>query len=291
MVCALGYSLASNGTCVFCSGCRTCFADFPTTCLSCFLPDVFNPTTNKCESPKCAESLCISCHLNGTCKKCFEGYSAVNSQCVKCQDGCPSCNKPDTCDTQISQCKLGFILLNHKSKGTDFSCLECATGCLSCSKTDISNCTSCNDGFFGSLNSETNVYRCQSCMENCRSCSAASTCDKCFAGYTTNSAKTKCIERCDSSCLTCSETNKTQCFSCYAGSFLQNSQCIPDLSCNPSKTCTACADGYALVNGECLKCTYSDEKCQGCSALALNVCTKCKLGSYMNANKECLKCQ
>lgn len=87
-VCSLGYSLADNGTCIFCEDCRTCQPDHPEVCLSCFSPLVHNKTTNKCDKPACTEAFCLDCDSSGVCKKCWKGYSVYNNTCVKCQDGC-----------------------------------------------------------------------------------------------------------------------------------------------------------------------------------------------------------
>lgn len=230
-------------------GCRTCSPDQPEVCLSCFNPEVLNTATNKCEKPKCTEQYCLSCNTDGACQQCFEGYSVYNSACVKCQDGCPSCTSgADKCDVTISTCKAGYVYSPHVSRSVNYTCAECATGCISCSVTDISNCTSCNEGFYASLNSETNVLRCNICMENCRSCTSGTTCTTCLSGYRLNSDSTKCIERCDSNCLTCKDANKTVCLSCYAGNTLSSGKCVADLSCNDDQSCTACSDGYALVS-------------------------------------------
>lgn len=82
--------------------------------------------------------------------------------------------------------------------------------------------------------------RCSICMENCRSCSNETSCDRCLTGYRLNSGSTKCIEACDSNCLTCKDSNKSECVTCYAGSSLQNGRCVADLSCNTAKNCTSC---------------------------------------------------
>ncbi len=173
---------------------------------------------------------------------------------MKCQVGCPSCVNagPGSCDLTVSGCKLGFVYNPHTSKNVNYTCAECATGCTSCSTTDISNCTSCNEGFYPLLESETNVLRCSICMQNCRSCSNSTKCDQCVAGYRLSQDSTGCIEKCDSNCLTCSDNDMTVCTSCYAGNTLVGTECVVNLACNTNKNCTVCGDGYALQNGECL---------------------------------------
>lgn len=66
---------------------------------------------------------------------------------------------------------------------------------------------------------------------------------------------------------------------------------MPDLTCNATKTCTACGDNYVLSNSLCLECTTTDTNCIGCSATNLRACTKCKYGYYLNgASRRCVKC-
>lgn len=200
-------------------GCRTCFADTPGVCLDCFKPYVLNETTLKCDKAKCSEAHCLSCDKSGNCLECANGYSIYNKACAKCQEGCPSCTQggANTCDNSITTCKAGFVFQNSKSRGARYLCVECATGCTSCSASDLSNCTSCNEGFFGVLNSD-NVNKCTTCMVNCKLCSNGTTCLRCDSGYRLNSDKTKCLQNCNDNCLTCSETNITSCLTCYAGS-------------------------------------------------------------------------
>ena len=51
-----------------------------------------------------------------------------------------------------------------------------------------------------------------------------------------------------------------------------------------------CGDGYALQNGECLQCNYTDENCEGCEASDLNACFKCIFGSFLSADRQCVQC-
>jgi hypothetical protein len=127
-------------------------------------------------------------------------------------------------------------------------------------------------------------------MQNCRSCSNSTKCDQCVAGYRLSEDSTGCIEKCDSNCLTCSDNDMTVCTSCYAGNNLERTECVVNLACNTDKNCTVCGDGYALQNGECLQCKYTDENCEGCEASDLNACFKCRFGFFLNADRQCVQC-
>lgn len=146
---------------------------------------------------------------------------------------------------------------------------------MGCSIADITDCTKCNEGFFGIKDATTGALRCSPCMSNCRSCQNLTICDRCVSGFKLNSNSTKCVENCDDSCQTCADNDKFYCLTCYAGSDPSGGKCIANLSCNAAKSCKTCGDGYALQDGVCVQCTYTDEKCIACSSMALSTCLKC----------------
>jgi hypothetical protein len=289
-ICSLGYALATNGTCVFCAGCRSCHPDKPEVCYGCFKPQVIDSATNKCVDPFCADTNCESCLLGGICESCFKGYSMHNGLCVKCPEGCETCkNSPTECDKGV--CQLGFVFFQDPTISTKYFCVECATGCMSCNLADLTDCTQCNEGFYGLRDSDTNALTCAACMSFCRACTSGNTCDRCQTGYKLNADKTKCVENCDDSCKTCSDDDKNFCTGCYSGSNLSDGKCVADLSCNAAKTCTTCGDGYALKTGECLQCTYTDRNCMGCGSSDLTACLKCVTGFYLSPTRACVKCK
>lgn len=77
------------------------------------------------------------------------------------------------------------------------------------------------------------------------------------------------------------------CTSCLAGyQFIQSSSsCTAISTCTGG--CTVCPLNYILSNSQCLQCGTTS--CARCAATALNTCTACYAGSYLNAG-ACSAC-
>jgi len=102
---------------------------------------------------------------------------------------------------------------------------------------------------------------------------------------------TSCTLKCSDNCLTCDQSDATKCLTCFQGGQLDTTtnKCIADPTCNQTAICTFCNQGSILQNGYCYECTYTDEKCTGCLASALDTCNDCELG-YFLLNNVCTIC-
>jgi proprotein convertase subtilisin/kexin type 5 len=86
--------------------------------------------------------------------------------------------------------------------------------------------------------------------------SSAGVCNKCFGGYTLNTA---------------------------------SNTCDPSLTCNTGSTCTVCPRGYTLASGVCTACTLP-ANCVACSSTSSTTCIKCSTGFYLDASNVCQTC-
>ena len=78
----------------------------------------------------------------------------------------------------------------------------------------------------------TNVYSCESCLANCKTCADNKTCDACYSTYYFNNATKKC-ENC---------TTLSHC-----------------ADCTSITNCTKCASNEFYVSaGKCVSCTTAD---------------------------------
>ena len=126
---------------------------------------------------------------------------------------------------------------------------------------------------------------CQACSSFCLTCTNLG-CNQCQVGYTLTSTFT-CQPNCKSPCATCSASNTRSCTSCLAGYTYNPST----FSCNPISNCAGgcvvCPFNYVLSNQQCLQC--GNTSCARCSASALNTCTACYDGYYVNQG-SCSAC-
>ena len=111
-------------------------------------------------------------------------------------------------------------------------------------------------------------------------------------------------DKCNTSCLTC-EVSFSNCSSCNAGSFFNESSCFlcdkMCLNCNGTtkNDCLTCSDSYIFQNSTCLQknctsneywdqnilaCRKCDNSCNVCNGSKVNNCLSCAIGLtlYMN---------
>ncbi len=210
-----------------------------------------NHTCNSCSG---AISNCAECNNPNTCLACQPGYDLVNGKC------------------ELHDCGQGQYL-----NMDDGQCYSCSNGCKSC--TDEDSCTACevaynldsgyciaktcSEGLY--LNSATG--ECLSCPSTCTACSTVmssaetSQCTKCAEGYALDSSTGECRP------LNCSDSE-----------YVKGNECLPCsgalsncLTCSGANTCTTCANGYTLKNGQC-------------------VGIDCAAGSYLNTSKNPASC-
>jgi hypothetical protein len=197
---------------------------------------------------------------------------------------------------------------------TAYSCLTCVTGYYLYNATCGPTCPS---GYIG-LN-----RLCAPCINNCLTCSGSTAiCNSCQPNfYLYNATSPTCVNPCPApllmnpntmTCTGCSAqcascaTYATQCLSCPAGSFLQNTSCLS--SCNigyyPQATvctpcpaictaclsallCTQCAANYYLYVSSCVAtcpATHPIVNVNGaCSACTNLYCVSCNATNYCAA--------
>lgn len=92
-------------------------------------------------------------------------------------------------------------------------------------------------------------------------------------------------------CQTCSETNSSQCITCFSGSTLVSNTCTQELSCNADNSCRNCGQGnnYVLVGGTCIECP-SIPNCSQCRPTNTQSCSLCQSGYYVNEAGTCSAC-
>eukprot|EP00013_Stygamoeba_regulata_P002875 CAMPEP_0177631972 /NCGR_PEP_ID=MMETSP0447-20121125/2036_1 /TAXON_ID=0 /ORGANISM="Stygamoeba regulata, Strain BSH-02190019" /LENGTH=3482 /DNA_ID=CAMNT_0019133495 /DNA_START=30 /DNA_END=10479 /DNA_ORIENTATION=- len=100
---------------------------------------------------------------------------------------------------------------------------------------------------------------------------------------------TNTCKKCDTSCFRCSGDSKT-CTECARGKYLLNGECkycsMPCQECTSPTTCTSCLPGNALESGVCTPC---DKSCALCAVDSATTCTACKKGSYLSGT-SCMPC-
>ena len=79
------------------------------------------------------------------------------------------------------------------------------------------NCTTCNSGYYASINTGNNVYSCVPCGVNCQKCTTNTQCTTCNSGYFANNGA---CGSCPSNCTTCS--NSTSCTNCNGTYLVMN---------------------------------------------------------------------
>lgn len=245
-----------------------------------------------------------------------------------CHSSCKTCyaiNDP----TQCLSCYPGDFLNSETNSG---KCEKCDSSCKTCSKT-AKSCDSCNNGTFllktvnSCLNSCPNKFFedadnniCRDCNDSCELCTSSG-CTKCveyyylleppgpticstdcLAGTYKNDEIRECSD-CDASCKTCYK-EKTNCQTCYNGTYLQS---------NSNKTTNSCLNSCPthtfkdITNNVCQNC---DAFCEECENQERNGCIKCSSpyflltppgssicsmqcadGTYKNESvNECSKC-
>ena len=144
----------------------------------------------------------------------------------------------------------------------NFSIDKCdLTHCLTCSGPTLSDCLSCNPGFFLQT-------------------SPPSTCESlCPDGFYSDPNTNTC-PACKGSCKTCSGPLSTNCISCTGTSLLV---------VGSSFTCTTCPDDTWL-NIATNMCQSCDPNCKTCSAGNANDCNSCAETKYFINNQCWTKC-
>ncbi|KAL4506089.1 hypothetical protein ABPG72_013850 [Tetrahymena utriculariae] len=253
------FCLEGCQTCLNSNQCSKCmvpyYLDYSQKCvLTC--PDTYSPDQI---SGKC---VCIGGQTETSQNKCQcqDGYSFINSVCVKCPDNCQACSSTTACTV----CKNPFLLVFNKN--CDDKCPDtyeidqnhsaCVCGL---NKTEINNSCICNQGFI----LEGNV--CNPCPQNCSICSSTTQCTTCDNNYYLDYKS-----QCGTECPPTYQKDSKVC-SCLGGS-----------TESPQKQCI-CGNTQVLENGNCENCSTD---CLECSSTTS--CTKCSDSTFLNFDNTCI---
>ena len=176
--------------------------------------------------------------------------------------------------------------------------MECVGSCLECDPDNVASCQSCDTGYY--LSTIYGVDKCSPCMDNCKECTLGNTCDVCKRGYFFDDSLGQCVRNCEYPCSSCvsaslAEESGQECLGCFAGYSLNGYECVADISCTETASCTACPNGYVLdaENSICIRCETDSSNCAKCKSVdELDVCRKCVSGYSLNtATGECVRCE
>ncbi|ELP87571.1 hypothetical protein EIN_215490 [Entamoeba invadens IP1] len=295
-----------NNTCIDCIAKNpNCLKTDKDDCRECSVcRDGYKLTTdNKCEVvPNCAVV-----NSDGSCTMCIDGFYLENSECKRGNiDECMIYKNSEAC----SKCNSGKTVLNGKCQYVPFcylfnkdktKCIICVNGyglnntdCVPCLN---SNCTSCNADYTKCSGCVDGMYPdengvCTSCIENCKSCSDATSCDVCMSGFY-RTADGKCevnnVENCEEA-----ETQST-CSKCkikfYLNTDAAKCESCTDNTCESFTTeesCGQCGNCKSIRLGSSFKCIVNDN----CYSYDndRSICVECLQGYYLTKDYTCEKC-
>ncbi len=319
--CNIGHYLnqaTSTFTCDKCiENCRFC--NESAKCLSCFPGFKVDGTSKTCKACSNYHDNCSECTPT-QCIKCRDGYwidTAASNVCKTCISAIPKCMSCSN-DTTCIQCAIGYF---HTGAAASASCSACAAGCQEC--ISASNCTNCfptfwknglvcepcksncfecssdvlcNSCVMGHFLDVSTCKSCQSVLAHCSACTDLLTCIACMPKSYLDSADSKCKLCSLANCLTC---NKTVCFSCEVGFYLDTTV-TPNVcakcsqfcqECTSLAVCTSCIDGYFFDSSDnkCKACAINFPHCTLCN---ITNCLSCDQGTELNTtnNNECTPC-
>jgi proprotein convertase subtilisin/kexin type 5 len=257
--CSDGYSLLyDKQECVSCDGCVNGIFEGETIGIA---------TCNRCADN------CVECSSESTCVKCREGYRlqkfGAKIYCILCNDNSETCKlngaSSEACDNDC----YGEV-----------ACPKTDTVCLPPYLRDSQGTNTCmicdNSRLNGEFRDFWNNVCVRPCVLNCATCESAKTCLACMSGYgLLKGDKRTCIKTSDSR------------FKC-SGNPIVCEPCPPN--CNAcaasASVCTACDNGYYIVNSKCRKCAPFCKTCTDPS-----VCTECEVGWFLlNSGSQCARC-
>ena len=232
--------VAGTANCSLCfSGCVTCSATDPTTCLACG-PLRYLDANSECQSCQLGCKTCTTSASN--CQSCTVGYWLVSSVCIIMPANCAVINSTGHCQS----CFGGYVVNSAANTcdadtncNSNSSCTVCAEGyyltggqctactlganCVACDPNTPANCLFCASGYYLDGSSA-----CQVCTTNCLTCDSATFCKTASPGYfvplSDTGAASGSIAQCLSPCATCKDYSDF-CESCITGYSLSGSVC------------------------------------------------------------------
>lgn len=267
--CTQEYYLNNNGACSSCKDpyCRNC--DSKGECLDCLEGLFLNKLTNTCDF--CFEN-CSICDNALSCISCEKGFYYDAGLCSPCPTGCSDCDRKYKCYS----CDVGYTINNGvcvakngntvgqsqnspKPNTQANSKQVCPDNCESCNL-DTQKCFGCSPRFQLDYFTNSCIQEDSNCKINgCITCTKDSKCLECYEPVYTLNTNNICLPQCDYTnfCNNCGPDNI--CKSCSDGR-LDSGLCLLDnFKCNLDHCeqcafgyCTACQDGYSLVNFICV---------------------------------------
>lgn len=283
---------AASCSVAFCSNCSGA------NCAACMPGFTFMPPTVVIPNGFCAPtciSNCVTCTDTLYCINCADGYSLVNSTCVKITIT-PSATSPSLCSfgTFGASCSSQCTSIADSSNCTtncpgwywDTSCTPCTikygAGCTTC---DSKGCSVC--GNTKMVNPVQNCAPAEPCnIANCVVCTDATTCAICTGvGNILSADKKTCTDQAAYKIASCSGYDASnKCTGCYAGFTLMTpsptvpngfctANCIANcVTCTDNLFCINCATNYSNVNGACVL--------SNTTTIITTVTLPCPLGYY-----------
>eukprot|EP00854_Cymbomonas_tetramitiformis_P004520 gene4520-5536_t len=183
-----------------------------------------------------------------------------------------------------SHCSEGqYCSINQFGANT---CDNCHPSCETCNGGYSTSCTSCDSSSGGAEsflvdNGETYGKRCEQCA-NSSNCGAGYFCDD-------NGLDENTCGACDSECLQCDGSLRTDCTACQPGRFLITREtyttcevCAADEDCGAGSFCAISGSGNA--------CSQCDASCGACDGPEATECTSCSDGYALSRQRTCTQC-
>lgn len=270
---------------------------------------------------------CTFCNIEGkekflrTDKSC-QATCATNEYansliCSKCHPSCITCNNHTSCIAcGTGKFKLAISVEDELcyepcASGKYFNvtekvCKNCSSSCSECTGPLSTQCTNC-DSF-----TPKKYLKGSRCVTSCGN------------KFFTKTTPFNYCEECNSDCLRCTGTTKTECIACTEPlPFLYNNKCLLNCPANhienmttnkcetcPSKCsacdsqgCTGCLNNMVLVNKKCQedcednwfydnkieKCLTCHKSCATCDGPSYRDCKSCPTGYWLNSTNSCQK--
>ncbi|KAL4464370.1 hypothetical protein ABPG73_017849 [Tetrahymena malaccensis] len=252
------YGDKSTGICTLCDqSCKDCLGGSSNDCLSCY-----DGTFLQLPQNQCLNNCQIGYYGDITTKTCLK----CNSSCKSCNGGqknnCTSCQAPLFLQISTGEC-VDACNNNQYGDALTSICTSCHSSCKSCFGGSISECLSCNSGFFYQQSTK-------QCLNYCNS------------NQYKDTINNTCIN-CHETCLTCFGPNSNQCLSCLSTLLFDKNSNMCKTSCDNgfyqrfSNTKVICQTCESTFGEGCILCDYkSCNKCAQNFFLYQNVCVdKC----------------
>lgn len=211
-----------------------------------------------------------------TCLACNEGTQMIAknvcSNCTKIDPYCTMCTADPNPTCVACKSDMAFI------DGACRSCMSISGGCRSCVHSPKPYCTECILGFYlTDLGTGATCVLCATVVKECAECTlsdGAVVCVTCKEGYYLT-GDGKCVKL-QQNLEGCKQYHGNSCSACVEGYVLVNHICIfcraHLIGCAKCTTlkdsdvqCTECILGYYLKNGKCFACSNAVPNCRTCA--------------------------